>query len=179
MAYSLWNHTANQDCQPIRMFLIFLEIHAQFRLTWTPTHTSEWRVIRCRWMLTSGEQLAQMHGLAEWTEVTVLSDLTRDLSCSKFRPIEVTSGWNQVEDMQPEKGSLHLWEPLSPKNDMCKICKPCKREGYNMTTGTKMIQSSYWSWPHSVQWAGPLVQLQQKGFSCCSCIESSRQQLAL
>lgn len=64
MAYSLWNHIANQDCQPIRMFLIFLEIHAQFRLTWTPTQTSEWGVIRWLWMFTSGEQLARMHSRA-------------------------------------------------------------------------------------------------------------------
>lgn len=90
------------------MFLIFLEIHTQFRLTWTPTHTSEWRVIRWLRMFTSGEQLAQMHGLAEWAEVTALSHLTSDSSCSKFRAIEVTRGWNQAKDMHREIGSLCL-----------------------------------------------------------------------
>lgn len=111
MAQSLRNHTANQDCQPIGMFLIFLEIHTQFRLTWTPTPTSEWRVIRWLRVFTSGEQLAQMHRLTRWMEVTVLSYLTSYLSCSKFRCIEVAWGWNRVMHVHHEIRSpcLNHW----------------------------------------------------------------------
>lgn len=125
------------------MFLIFLEIHAQFRLTWTPTHTSEWRVIRWLWMFTSGEQLARMHGLAEWTKVTVLSDLTSDLSCSKFRPIEVTWGWNQVKDMHHKKGSLCLGNHKC-KWEIFRVWAPelYRKQNYNMT-----IQTNWWSSP--------------------------------
>lgn len=114
MAQSLWNHTANQDCQPIRMFLILLEIHTQFRLTWTPTPTSEWRVIRWLRAFTSGEQLAQMHRLTGWTEVTVFSYLTSDLSGSKFRCIEVTWGWNQVTHTRASWNKVTLsWNHLT------------------------------------------------------------------